>query len=127
MDLALSTTRSAQDGLGTIDNQGNMDKRECPGWTLRMDSQDGLGNMDSRQYQDTTTLDISEVRHQGSTGPWLSIIGNLPLSESIKAFVGIPFDFCNITLEFTVSRLSSCNGLSQEPSYKTTLAVGSNY
>ncbi|KAI8350456.1 hypothetical protein B0O80DRAFT_500665 [Mortierella sp. GBAus27b] len=42
MDLALSTTRSAQDGLGTIDNQGNMDKRECPGWTLRMDSQDGL-------------------------------------------------------------------------------------
>ncbi|KAI8354980.1 hypothetical protein B0O80DRAFT_498160 [Mortierella sp. GBAus27b] len=62
MDLALSTTRSAQDGLGTIDNQGNMDKRECPGWTLRMDSQDGLSGWTSRMDLATWTVDNIRIR-----------------------------------------------------------------
>ncbi|KAI8355016.1 hypothetical protein B0O80DRAFT_51859 [Mortierella sp. GBAus27b] len=65
MDLALSTTRSAQDGLGTINNQGNMDKRECPGWTqdgLRMDSQDGLSGWTSGMDLATWTVDNIRIR-----------------------------------------------------------------
>ncbi|KAI8350410.1 hypothetical protein B0O80DRAFT_457708, partial [Mortierella sp. GBAus27b] len=95
MDLALSTTRSAQDGLGTIDNQGNMDTQECPGWTwqhgqagmLKMDSQDGLPGWTWQHGQST----ISGYDNSGHIrGPTPRINRSLVINYRQFAFIRGP-------------------------------------